>query len=114
MTGIAGKAFDWLFTPISVATTAVHWLVVVFALYGPDNAEQSAHSSLLTILYAINVVPLAFAGMIAMPFIGSVGGWLWYGLAMLLYFVLVSLQWLLIGKGTGWFVRNFVISSRIE
>lgn len=99
MKGRAGNLIDFLFTPIPVAVTIVHWLIFGFTFYGTDRAAEAFHpTGLIQILYVIDIVPLTIAGLIAWPFIGKLQGWPAEGLAMVLYFALISFQWLLIGK----------------
>ncbi|HNU07247.1 MAG TPA: hypothetical protein PKO33_05720 [Pyrinomonadaceae bacterium] len=90
MKGRTGNLIDFLFTPIPVAVTIIHWLIFGFAFFGSDRAADANVPS--------DIVPMMVAATIAWPFIAELQGWLAEGLARLLYFALISLQWLLIGK----------------
>ncbi len=40
MKGRTGNLIDFLFTPIPVAVTIIHWLIFGFAFFGSDRAAR--------------------------------------------------------------------------
>lgn len=90
-----------LTNPIAIAVAAMHWIVVLFAIYG-ENHSQPFHffyEPLLTqFLYLINVLPIMLAGLLALPIVMLLGeNPTTLNFLLLFNFLTISFQWLCIG-----------------
>ena len=90
-----------LFNPLSIAVTTVHWLVVIFALFG-DAREYTMdpyYTPLLTkLLVFLNFLPLSIGAIVCMPLQYILGqGIYFFTILSIVYIVCISFQWLFLG-----------------
>ena len=87
--------------PLSIAVATVHWLVVLFALYGEQNTSplHYTYEPVLTQwLYVIDSVPLLIGGLLLIPVLGIFGdGYISWTFAFVIYVPLITIQWLVVG-----------------
>ena len=87
--------------PLPIAIAAVHWLVVLFALYGEQHTSQHLYlyePALTQWLYIINLVPLLIGGLLMIPVLGIFGdGYVSWTSAFVIFVPLITLQWLVVG-----------------
>ncbi len=91
-----------LTNPIAIAVAVVHWIVVIFAIYGQKHTQpfHFHNEPILTKwLYLLNFLPMIFVGIILSPifpffeqnsFISA--------LFLFLNFLAITFQWLFIGN----------------
>jgi hypothetical protein len=88
---------------IAIAVAFVHWIVVLFAIYGEEHSRpfHFTDEPLLTQwLYWLNILPMLVAGIFLLPilnFFGESSFTLYFRL--FLNFLTITFQWLIIGYG---------------
>src|SRR5688572_8903793 len=91
-----------IFNPTAVGIAVMHWIVVLFAIFGEDHTHpfHFYYEPLLTqFLVIINTPALSLAMFIAWPVVYVLGmqGWAADMVLYISWFITGSLQWLLIG-----------------
>lgn len=90
-----------LTNPIAIAIAVVHWLVVIYAIYGQEHTQpfHFHYEPLLTkLLYFLNFLPMIFVGIILSPILSFFGQNSFISdLGLFLNFLAITFQWLVIG-----------------
>lgn len=91
-----------LTNPTAISVAIVHWLVVIFAIYGQEHTQpfHFHYEPILTkCLYLLNFLPMMFAGIILSPIFTFFGqNSFIMALGLFLNFLAVTFQWLIIGN----------------
>ena len=88
--------------PLPIAIAAVHWLIVLFALYGESHTSPYHYvyePALTQWMYVVDSVPLLIGGLLLMPVLRIFGdGYISWTFAFAIFVPLITLQWLVIGS----------------
>jgi hypothetical protein len=92
---------NFLLNPIGIAFAVVHWIIVLFAIYGEQHTTpfHPIYEPLLTqILFFVNFLPLILTMIISLPILtllneNSFSNFFSYAICLLL----ITFQWLFIG-----------------
>lgn len=91
-----------LTNPIAIAVAIVHWIVVIYAIYGQEHTQpfHFQNEPILTKwLYLLNFLPMMFAGIILSPILTFFGqNSFILALGLFLNFLAITFQWLIIGN----------------
>ena len=115
----AVKTFRFIiFSPLAIAIAAMHWIVVLFAMFG-DNAEphfgflHPSHTLLWEYLVLLNLPALWLNYFICIPIISVLQIYTWSNLIYsVVGIVCVTLQWLCLGAGLQFIVSTHINANR--